>query len=924
MSASSKPPSVKDFRVSPPGSLRSLLLEGSTPVLLLGAGASVTSGIPGAGIFAEKAVRWAWCREFGRSPEDSRVQRSDYWPWVCSQSWFSDTAPLVDQYPKVIEKLLGVKKVRRDFFEHMISPGIPPNQGYRALARILNEGWISTVLTTNFDHCLEDAKVIENKPHYLVSIKTSADLVRFNASPSQPQLIYLHGSVEHYSDQNLDYEVTSIKEELVNRLAPVLRDHPLVVVGYRGAEQSIMEGLLRNSCDVTNNFAQGVYWCVRKADGAQTLPPLLAQFAKQIGTNFQIVEIDGFDELFHRDLWDRLRAENAIPLRRAHGYAPVETTFDMREVGAGELKDLDRNTLSSRLTQYAKRLGLWAPSPDDPADDWLKHEASARNLVREKSGAWKTTVAGWILFAPKPQDLLGHAKVVFTAKGPAAWIRKCFGPDATQEGIPPGETVSVEQEIVGNLWAQLTLLTDQITLVNAGFRLKEEVSRTVYPYDGIALKEIIVNALVHRDYERSDPVKVDVFPERIEVSSPGGIVAEVASQVNANSLEEAVRSGTRGIKGYRNPVITDLFYGGGQMDRAGSGLADVWTLTRNNNGDVKFGPDAANNNFVVTLFSRPEAVDEITNTAIPVATETVRFATNILPVEEMPQVVWHVGCTARTRWELKKQAMGLAVPPGFVQDGRLFTLYNLDALVSDLVTPFEEGDVEHLSVHELLNMPNGETILLKLMNDSMFEHIKALGMQSDRRRRRAFFPNIERGERKFTYRGRVKRATRTVVKARKRRGTEVVSYYEHKAFSFSIMRFDVEWGVLVTPGYAFTKDGIGKFIGKDKINSLSTKRAARDFNPTVHHDVTFWAAVLSDGASGRFSLKLDEENDLGKYAPSISLSSLVPTIAVNTAGVFDEDAADEETAPDLDELDEELTVLAESDDDTSEEGDDDE
>jgi hypothetical protein len=90
--------------------------------------------------------------------------------------------PLADQYPKIIEKLFGVRKQRRDFFERLIAPGVAPKSGYRALARILNEGWINTVLTTNFDHCIEEAKVLENKPHFLVSIKTPDDLVRFNAA----------------------------------------------------------------------------------------------------------------------------------------------------------------------------------------------------------------------------------------------------------------------------------------------------------------------------------------------------------------------------------------------------------------------------------------------------------------------------------------------------------------------------------------------------------------------------------------------------------------------------------------------------------------------------------------------------------------------------------------------------------------------
>jgi hypothetical protein len=70
-------PSDPTFQVSTPGHIRSLLLDGSNPVLLIGAGGSVTSGIPAAAVTAEKAARWAWCREAGRSPDDIRIQRSE-------------------------------------------------------------------------------------------------------------------------------------------------------------------------------------------------------------------------------------------------------------------------------------------------------------------------------------------------------------------------------------------------------------------------------------------------------------------------------------------------------------------------------------------------------------------------------------------------------------------------------------------------------------------------------------------------------------------------------------------------------------------------------------------------------------------------------------------------------------------------------
>jgi hypothetical protein len=63
------------FPTSTVGHIRSLLLEDAQPTLLIGAGASVTSGVPAAEETAERAIRWAWCQSYGRSTEDMRVLR---------------------------------------------------------------------------------------------------------------------------------------------------------------------------------------------------------------------------------------------------------------------------------------------------------------------------------------------------------------------------------------------------------------------------------------------------------------------------------------------------------------------------------------------------------------------------------------------------------------------------------------------------------------------------------------------------------------------------------------------------------------------------------------------------------------------------------------------------------------------------------
>jgi len=376
------------------------------------------------------------------------------------------------------------------------------------------------------------------------------------------------------------------------------------------------------------------------------------------------------------------------------------------------------------------------------------------------------------------------------------------------------------------------------------------------------------------------------------------------------NIEEIIAGGARGIKGYRNPVISDLFYGGGQMDRAGSGLADVWLQTVNNNGEAHFGPDEENKYFIVTLIARPEAVDEITNTATPLSPDTVRYAANLIPIEGMPEWVWHAGTTARSASRVAQEAVGFTVPRGYVQDGRFFTLYDLDAMAEVSATPFEEGDIERLSLAETLALPNGENIVLKLMNELVFEHLQTLGLYVEYQRRRAYFPKSADGERKITYRGRVKRSTRTVVKARKRRDAGEVLYYEHKAMAFSILRFGEDWAISIAPGYSFTRDGEGKPLGRERINVLSTRRAARDFNPTVHHDVTFWVATISEGAEGVFALKCDKSNTLSTFAPTVMLSSRLPTISFATSS-FERSLEDEpELDSDLEDLQEELAALA--------------
>ena len=563
--------------------------------------------------------------------------------------------------------------------------------------------------------------------------------------------------------------------------------------------------------------------------------------------------------------------------------------------------------------------------PRDLDEAWLDQMIDRLDLVRPDQGEVAPTLAGWLLFSRNPSTEFPQARIEFSATGPAGWLRDRFGADVEAEPSDGAGLFTVRRTVTGNLWAQLDALIDLLALVNFQFRLKGEVSRTVSAYNPIAVKEMIVNAIVHRDYDRADPVVVSVEPKCIIVTSPGGLVDEVAAQVGGQSFQEAVADRTRPIKGYRNPAISDLFYGGGQMDRRGSGLSDMVRLTANNNATVSFGPLDGNRLFGVTLEARPEAVDEITNTALPATEETIRYSSNLLSIEAMPACVWHAGTTASSNRSLYRAAVDTVIPPGHVNDHRFYSFYDLDRITREMVTPFDPGDVETMSLDELLARPGGEAIVLKLMHELLFEHLRARGLELDYGRRRAYFPLGNEPELKVSYQARVRKATRTVVKARTRRDTGAVAYYEHKAVTFSVMRFGDSWAVVLTPGYAFTRDGIRRPLSRERTNSLSTRRAARDFNPNVLHDVAFWIAYLSAEANGLFALVHEGASSFARFGPAVLLAHRPPTVSFNVSAFGELREPEAEIDEDLRRLEtdlEELALAPDKDDDGPSDADD--
>ncbi|MDE0554721.1 MAG: SIR2 family protein [Candidatus Poribacteria bacterium] len=835
------------------GRLCSLFTQGSDPILLLGAGASVTSGIPLAGDMVEKIARWGYCKDNGRSVEDPRIRRSDWHPWLKKQDWYREDWKQADNYPFAVEKVLIPLVARREFFLNILNTQVQPSSGYEHIVELMARKRVRTVLTTNFDTILPKLCSSNPRLHHVELIQTTSDFTTISTAPQHPQLIYLHGSVEHYTDKNtLEQIKDPLDADLVSELMPLLSDHPLIVIGYRGAEPSVMQHLLIKSAAAANNYRNGIYWCVRHYERKESdsLAPLVHEFAEHISPNFQVIPIDGFDAVMET-LWNHVRYQPSDVVQgqmTVYSEPSIIPSYDLRPITASSLNDFEWPPMRVRLLQYCERTDIQVPSVRN--DDWFTQLLCDQDLAsRTEEENIFPTVGGYLLFAEIPQSHIQTAQIVVHLKGPTEWLENVFNVFGEQ----------AELVIEGNLWVQLEEIYVLLSGVNRSFLLKEgRHSKSVYPYPPDALREIVVNALVHRDYEKDEPILIEIEQTYIRVRNPGGLVQDVITQIRdipqeeiKNAFEKEIRGGVRGIRGYRNPVVADMFYGAAEMEKVGSGLSDVWLESEKNENTVNFGPIDNNTAFEVKISRRPEVIDDVTGTASS-TTNFTRYASNLLEVVSLPDAIWYAGTEARRAKEVWEKTEADWLPPFMTYSRQLFTFHDISRSANPLYAVIDTNGVGKMAIEEFTNI-YGERCFVWLLNECFYRHLEAQGLWVDKDRMRAYFPRTDKGTRKINYQAPLRRATRTVVKRRK-------NYWEHQSFWFRFERFGDVWTLVILPSYVFTTDGKKALLQGDLVNKLSTQRQSRDYNNATHNDLVFWTWVLSEGKHGTFALNTEPAN----------------------------------------------------------------
>lgn len=246
-------------------------------------------------------------------------------------------------------------------------------------------------------------------------------------------------------------------------------------------------------------------------------------------------------------------------------------------VSGTSLGNLDMARLADYLVNVAG--DLEAPAT---TEDWERRLEGLGLVVAREDGRPVCTIAGLVLFGRSPHRSLRQAGV--------RWM-SFAGDDmeyqAQDDTLVDGPMVAlfegragvgrqlVEPGLVERLVDRMRpFISEESNASSEGLR-RERVYR--YPLD--ALRETILNALVHRDWTRSLEVEVVNYADRLEVVSPGTLQ-------NSMTIEKMLA----GQRSPRNPIIVEIMRDYGYVDMRGMGVRrKIVPLTREYTGrDAQF------------------------------------------------------------------------------------------------------------------------------------------------------------------------------------------------------------------------------------------------------------------------------------------------------------------------------------------------
>ena len=210
-----------------------------------------------------------------------------------------------------------------------------------------------------------------------------------------------------------------------------------------------------------------------------------------------------------------------------------EKPFDARIPShEASIKDLDQTLLKKIYSGYSEKD--------------LEREGV---LAKDISGDYYPTLAALMVYGSEPQRFVPQSEIIVTK------FRGITGRDIVRSHDLSGNLGKMSNEAI--------LLINEYT--SSHYTLRNHVKfEPEECFPELALRELILNALIHRKYNIAGPVKIAIFDDRLEIFSPG----ELPPSINAQSLGD-------GTSQIRNIHITKFARKLRLMEKLGSGILEA-------------------------------------------------------------------------------------------------------------------------------------------------------------------------------------------------------------------------------------------------------------------------------------------------------------------------------------------------------------
>ena len=260
------------------------------------------------------------------------------------------------------------------------------------------------------------------------------------------------------------------------------------------------------------------------------------------------ITVDNFDQ----DLADQIRVHNKEFIeeqdRRAARLSNPIKSPDRHEnlpLHQATLHDFSEEAINLYLNKTSKRFKV--PSPQ-LWEDFKKSGFIAEGQTKKDL---RPTIAGMVLFGKEPHQFIPQATI-----------------KADHFGIAGDEPATIERvldqkEIEGPLFKQVELVLEFFNNnVRRVPRIWGAQREEVPEYPETVIREVIVNALVHRDYKAGAHTYFSMFRDQIVVKSPGLPVEPLTIEMFPDKVESI----------QRNPKTSRVAFSLGIMEARGFGI----------------------------------------------------------------------------------------------------------------------------------------------------------------------------------------------------------------------------------------------------------------------------------------------------------------------------------------------------------------